>query len=142
MAEVYRTAASLRFHGDSLDPDEISGILGAQPTKGVRKGGIWITPRGAEIVAWTGSWRLSTPDESPGDLDKQVAELFAPLNVDLDAWRALSSRFRGNIFVGVFLSGFNEGLGLSPTTTSAIGLRGLVLEVDIYGADSLDQEAV
>lgn len=37
MAEVYRSAASLSFSGDDLDPEEISRWLG-KPTKGARKG--------------------------------------------------------------------------------------------------------
>lgn len=142
MAEMHRTAASLRFCGDDIDPEEISRILGAQPTKGVKKGGIWFTPNGKEIVARTGQWNLSTPEESPGDLDKQVTALFSGLSGDLDAWRVLAARFRGDIFVGLFLSGYNEGLGLSPATTSAIGLRGLELELDIYSGEDNDQEIV
>ncbi|WP_421505484.1 DUF4279 domain-containing protein [Brucella pseudogrignonensis] len=142
MAEVHRTAASLRFHGDDLDPEEISRILGVQPTKGVKKGGTWTTPKGKEIVAWSGYWMLSAPDESPGELDKQVATLFAALSTDLEAWRALSLRFRGNIFVGLFLSGFNEGQSLSPATTCAIGLRGLELDFDIYSGADLDETTV
>lgn len=141
MAEVYRTAASLRFHGDDLDPEEISRILGVQPTKGVKKGGTLTTPKGKEVVAWTGFWRLNAPDENPGDLNKQVATLFAALSTDLEVWRALSLRFRGDIFVGLFLSGFNEELSLSPTTTCAIGLRGLVLDLDICSGDGLDEMA-
>ncbi|WEX87861.1 DUF4279 domain-containing protein [Sinorhizobium garamanticum] len=142
MAEVHRTAASLRFYGDDLDPEEISRTLGAQPTKCAKKGGIWVTPNGKEIVARHGFWHLSATEESPGDLDKQVGALFSALSNDLDAWRALAARFRGNIFVGLFLYGCNEGLGLSPATTSAIGLRGLELDLDIYSGDDTDQEIV
>lgn len=85
---------------------------------------------------------LSAPDESPGELDKQVATLFAALSTDLEAWRALSRRFQGNIFVGLFLSGFNEGQSLSPSTTRAIGLRGLVLDLDVYSGDHLNEKTV
>lgn len=142
MDKVHRTAASLRFHGDDLDPEEISRILGVQPTKGVKKGGTFTTPKGKEVVAWTGFWRLNAPDEYPRDLDKQVATLFAALSTDLEAWRALSLRFGGNIFVGLFLSGFNEEQSLSPTTTYAIGRRGLALDLDIYSGDDLDETTV
>lgn len=140
MAEVDRTAASLRFRGDDLDPDEISRILGAQPTRGVKKGGMWKTPAGQEIVARTGSWGLRVPEESPGDLDKQVTILFAGLSKDLDAWRHLASRFKADIFAGVFLARRNEGLGVSPGTMIAIGSRGLLLELDIYSGDD-DEES-
>lgn len=83
MAHIHRTALSLRFHGDDLDHGKISRTLGAQPTNGVKKGGIWTTSRGQVIVARTGSWGLRAPDESPGDLDKQLASLLSVLNNDL-----------------------------------------------------------
>lgn len=141
MAELHRTAVSLRFRGDDLDPDEISRTLGAQPTKCARKGGIWHTPSGKEIVARHGFWNLSAPAARPGDLDGQIRALISALSNDLDAWRTLSARYHGNLFAGLFLSGFNEGLGLSPATTSAIGSRGLALELDIYGGDDPDRDA-
>ncbi|MGQ3210372.1 DUF4279 domain-containing protein [Shinella sp.] len=140
MAELHRTAACLRFSGDDLDPEEVSRILGTQPTKGVKKGGTHATPKGKEIVARTGMWTLSTPDESPSDLDKQVAALFSVLDGDLDACRALAVRFHGNIFAGLFLSGFNEGLSLSPAKMRAIGARGLILDLDIYSGDDIDED--
>lgn len=138
MAEVHRTTATLRFRGDDIDPEEVSRTLGVQPTKSAKKGGIWITPKGQKIIAGTGFWHLSIPEESPGDLDKQVTELFSMLSDDFDAFRTLAVRFQGNIFVGLFLSGFNEGLSLSPTTVSAIGIRGLVLDLDIYSGEHGD----
>jgi hypothetical protein len=142
MPNVHRTFASLRFHGDDLNPEEISHILSAQPTKCVKKGGIWITPKGTEIVADTCHWSLSAPEESSGDLDKQLTAILSVLSDDLEACRALAARFRGNVFVGLFLAGFNEGLTLSPTTITAIGLRGLALDIDLYSGEDSDGEIV
>ncbi|AGK59908.1 hypothetical protein HYPDE_41198 [Hyphomicrobium denitrificans 1NES1] len=135
MAEVHETAASLRFHGDDLDPEEISRVLGAQPTRCRKKGGIWITPSGKEKIARTGSWNFAAKKEPPCDLDKQINRIFSDLSDDINAWKVIASRYRGNIFVGLFLSSLNEGLTLSPTTLSAIGSRGLVLGFDIYSGD-------
>jgi hypothetical protein len=137
MAEVQRTAASLRFHGDDLDPEDISRTLGASPTLGRKKGGIWYTPKGKEMIARTGYWSLSAAEETPADLDQQLTKLFSGLSDDVEAFRKLAARFKGNVFVGLFLSGFNEGLSLSPTILDAIGQRGLVLDLDIYsGTDN------
>ena len=140
MPTIYRTAASLRFHGDDLDPEEISQALSAQPTHCVKKGGIWTRPKGREVVARTGGWTLKAPDENPGNLDKQIASLLSPLSDDFPAWRALANRFRGNIFVGLFLSTHNEGLSVSPEIAAAIGARGLGLDLDIYSGADEDQE--
>lgn len=105
-------------------------------------GGTLLTPNGKEIVARHGLRYRSAPRESPGDLDKQIGALFSGLSNDLDAWRALSARYSGNLFVGLFLSGFNEGLCFSPTTTREIGLRGLELGLDIYSSHDIDHEIV
>lgn len=132
MGQLSRSAASLGFYGDDLDPDEITARLGATPTFGVGKGGTWVTSRGVEKVAVTGSWRLEADDRQPGDLDGQITALFAPLTTDLATWRELAARHRGRIFCGLFLDSFNEGLSLGPEATASLGDRGLVLGLDIY----------
>lgn len=138
MAELHKTAAALRFGGDDLEPEEISRTLGAPPTMSVKKGGIRKTPNGREYVSRTGIWLLSVPNEAPGDLDKQVVALFSMLTDNLDAWKVLASRYKGDIFAGLFLSGSNEGSSLSSATLHAIGSRGLGLDLDIYSGDDED----
>jgi hypothetical protein len=71
-------------------------------------------------------------------LNGQVAELFATLTTDLPVWNALSRRFQADVFCGLFLNEANEGIILSPETLTAIGLRGLSLNMDIYGPDDED----
>lgn len=138
MADVYKTAVSLRFKGDDLDPAELTAALGKEPDIGVRKGGLWVSPKGSELLSATGRWLLSVDDREPGDLDGQIATLFSDLSQDLTTWRRYAERYDGNIFVGLFLSRFNEGLSISPATLSAIGMRGLELGFDIYANDGRD----
>ena len=133
MTELHKTAASLRFFGDDLDPDEVTVRLGAKPTVGVRKGGTWRTLVGVEKTASKGQWRMTVERRSPGDLDGQLEELLAPLTTDLAVWRDLSGRFQADVFCGLFLNEFNEGISLSPRTLEALGLRGLSLDMDVYG---------
>jgi hypothetical protein len=138
MSGLHKTVATLRFFGDDLDPEEITKLLGADPTVGVRKGGIWLTASGAEKMARRGSWWLNVEDRSPGDLNAQISEMFAPLTTDLTIWNELSRRFSGDVFVGLFLGESNEGNDLTPDTLAAVGLRGLELDLDIYGASDDD----
>ena len=135
MTQLYKTAATLRFFGDDLDPEEITQLLGSKPTIGAKKGGSWLTSKGAEKTANTGQWRLSVERQMPGNLDRQVAELLLHLTIDLDVWAQLTGKFEANIFCGLFLQESNEGLSLSPQTTLSIGQRGLTLDFDIYGAE-------
>ncbi len=132
MSELHETAVSLRFFGDDLDPDEVTPLLGAPPTVGVRKRGVWLTELGWEKVARTGSWRLEVARRSPGDLDGQIAELLAPLTSDMSVWKELVARFKADIFCALFLQEENEGVTLTPTTLVAVGSRGLLLDFDIY----------
>lgn len=133
MGYLQKSAASLSFHGDDLDPKQITTRLGIQPTVGVRKGDIWLTARGAEKVARTGSWRLEVGSCEPEDLDGQITRLLSPIADDLEAWRVFSALYRGRIFAGLFLGSGNEGLTLQPGTMLLMGERGLLLDLDIYG---------
>jgi hypothetical protein len=138
MAEIQKTAVSLSFGGHDLDPDEISRVLG-KPTKAARKGEVVLTPAGKERLSHTGIWLLETERVCPGKVDSQIASLFAPLTKDFGIWRDLSVRYRGRIFVGLFLSSGNEGLGIEPQTLTAIGARGLVLDLDIYSGTDIEE---
>jgi len=50
----------LRFSGDRLEPDRVTGILGIQPTTAYRKGDVYRQSRGHEVRGRTGVWYLST----------------------------------------------------------------------------------
>jgi Domain of unknown function (DUF4279) len=139
MGDVYKTAASLRFHGDDLDPNDLSRVFGTEPTVGVKKGEIWVSPKGLEVVSPFGRWHLHTDDVKPGDIDQQIASLFSGLSDDMVRWREYAERYHGNIFAGIFLSQFNEGMSISPATLNAVGMRGLELGLDIYTNDGRDE---
>lgn len=132
MAAIYKTMMSLRFYGDDLDPDELSARLGGLPSVGVKMGSTWITKGGKEIVARTGSWRLEATDHQPGDLDSQIAQIFGSLSNDLSVWEDLASRFRADVFCGLFMKESNEGVSLSPKSILDLGARRLAIGFDIY----------
>jgi hypothetical protein len=133
MGILQRSAASLGFYGDDLDPTEITTCLGIEPTVGVRKGSLWRTARGIEKVSNRGSWRLLADDCQPGDLDSQIKWLLSSLSSDIQGCRRLAESFRGRVFCGLFLASSNEGLSLSHETLSMLAERRLTLDLDIYG---------
>ena len=132
MAVVSKTALSLRFMGDELAPLELSRALRCEPDLGVAKGGIWHTPRGTEQTARTGMWHKHVTKRSPGDLEAQLTELLALVTDDLGVWRQLTTRYRADVFCGLFLSSYNEGIELRPKFLSDLSARGLLLGLDIY----------
>lgn len=137
MAELNRSRACLRFFGDDLVPDEITKILGAHPTDAKLKGEITRLASGKARVSQTGSWRLDAPEQAPGDINLQVEWILSQLSGELGIWRQLNQRFQIDCFCGLFLKEGNEGLSLSAQTLAALGLRGIEVDFDIYGADHL-----
>jgi hypothetical protein len=137
MAALHRAVATLRISGDAMNPDEVSSLLGAQPTFAQRKGQEMQTLPDRPIrVARYGLWRLKAPETLPEDLDHQVSELLSRLTPDLIAWKFLAENFRVDLFCGWFMKEGNEGVDISPTTLLALGERQISLALDIYGPDS------
>jgi hypothetical protein len=136
VTELHRTAATLRFFGEALDPDEVTALLSQPPTKAWRKGDVRPLRSGGEWRERRGSWRRSVERRTPGDLDAQVEELLSDLTQDLKVWKALTERFQADVFCGLFMQEWNEGITVSAETLSALGSRGLTLNFDIYGPEA------
>jgi hypothetical protein len=132
MPSVSSTAATLRFFGDDLLPDEITSLLGRAPTESKTKGEPWQS-KTRTIIAKTGWWRLCADDCSPGALDAQIESLLGGLNHDLDVCSDLTERFDADVFCGLFMKDGNEGISLAPQTLVMLGARNLILGLDIYG---------
>jgi hypothetical protein len=128
--EIDTTSVTLRFFGDDLDPDDLSRILGAEPTLSRRKGEV--IPDRDGRVAETGSWLLSSEQQSSTPLEEQIDNLFQRLTDDIEVWRQLSSAYRGDLFCGLWLESWNRGLELSPEALQRIAARGLRVGFDIY----------
>lgn len=136
MAVVARTCASLRIFGDDLDPDEITAVLGTQPSRAIRKGEPMQVPP-SHPPARTGSWLRSASKADGDNLDAQIEWILSPLTSDLIVWKDLGARFELDMFCGVWMDATNQGTGLSPATMKLLGDRGIPIGLDIYIEDSL-----
>ena len=133
MAVLSGPAASLRFFGDDLNPDELTKLIGYTPTKSEQKGEeIAGKVTGQKRIARSGGWRLSAERREPGDFDAQISEILDQLTDDTDVWQDLTTRFRADIFCGLFMTEGNEGISLSPETLEKLAARGLTIGFDIY----------
>lgn len=116
MSELNESAASLRFFGDDLDPDEVTQLLGHAPSNSERVGEMIVRAATKhKRIAQTGGWRLSAERRKPGDLDAQISGLLDLLTDDIAIWSNLTRRFRADMFCCMFMIEFNEGTSLSPT---------------------------
>ena len=137
MPQLQRSVATLRVSGDDLAPDEISTLLGSQPSHAQRKDQEFLSksPSGVRVAKF-GLWRLEAADTEPEDLNAQVSELLGRLTQNLEVWRELSRRFEVDLFCGWFMGGGNEGVAISPQTLLSLGERNVELSLDIFGPDT------
>lgn len=133
MGQFDRSAASLRVHGDDLDPSEITALLRCEPSESECRGDVIRYPSGRERVAKFGRWRLEADRSQPEDLVSQIKWLLERVTDDLEVWRRLGNSFEIDIFCGLFMSSTNNGLWLPPDILLMLGLRGIHLDLDVYG---------
>lgn len=141
MARLHETRASFGFFGDDLDPDELTALLGAPPSKSATKGSKRTTASGRELTAKTGKWCLDAPPSAPSDLAAQINTILTQLTPDLAVWESLAQRFHARLFCGLFMDEPNEGLRLDAATLSGMAERHLPLDLDIYGPTTGDSLA-
>ena len=134
MAAIARVRVSLRVFGDSLEPEEVSALLGREPTRCHRKGDRIAANDGS--VEPTGVWILDSGLSEKAEIEDHVEALLSPVSNDSDEWASLTSRFSASILCSAFLDQYNEGFELSPRLARSLAERGLVIAFDIYSGDS------
>jgi hypothetical protein len=120
---------TLRILGDQLIPASISQRLSCLPTKAWAIGEV-IQQGNFCRRARTGSWSLS--DYSVGTLNQRIVQLLRCCQTNLEEWRRITSEFTGEILIGVFENGPQNGFVLNNITLMEIAQRGLCLSIDAY----------
>ena len=138
MDSLQRASATLLISGESLVPDDLTSLLGAQPKLGVRKGETFRATHGEEIEAPVGQWFLGGDWRSPPDLDQQITELLAGLPNDIELWTELTGRFECWLSIGAYLDDWTGGLTLAPATLGLLAARNLPLDFDLYAPAASD----
>ena len=137
MGALEYSQAALRIFGDDLIPEDVSNLLGAKPTKSKMKGDEEVGKTSGKVrIAKTGSWHLHAEKREPEDLNAQIEEILSQLTNDLATWEKLRKSYKVDMFCGLFMGNWNDGLSLSPEIMLALGQRRIGLSLDIYnGAD-------
>lgn len=134
MATIARARVSLRVFGDSLEPEEVSSLLGREPTRSHRAGDKSATHSSA--IEPTGAWILDSGLSEKSEIEDHVEALLSSVSNDNDEWASLTSRFSASILCSAFLDQYNEGFELSPRLAQSLAERGLVIAFDIYSGDT------
>jgi hypothetical protein len=121
----------LRLFGEDLDPDEVTHLLGCQPSSSRRKGEV-IPDRRYHRVASRGSWLLKGKLDSSIELEKQVKELMKIVTGDISVWHDLTNRFQLDISCSLFLESINRGFELSSELMKYLSDRKINIGFDIY----------
>jgi Domain of unknown function (DUF4279) len=114
-------------------PEEMSALLGAEPTLARVKGQTIEFSPGRTRTAKTGQWHLEATSMAPENFDAQVFEILGQLTSNLSVWSELAQRFELDLYCGWFMEEGNEGLEISPATLLSLGERGIKVAVEIYG---------
>ncbi len=140
MAQLHKSAVTLRIAGDDLVPDEITRLLGATPTHVQTKGEAIVGPKtGGVRIAKCGMWQLSASDREPGDMNGQIREILSEMTDDPAVWRSITERYDVDLFCGLFMRCGNEGVSISSQSLAALGVRGIEIGLDIYAGDDDEQ---
>ena len=141
MACINHSAVTLRIIGDELIPARITETFGVLPTHAVTKGDKIIGKKtGTVKTARSGMWQLKSLDREPEDLDGQIREILGQLTTDLNVWKSLASRYKMDLFCGLFMECSNEGMNLSPESLLELGSRGIKIGFCIYAPISDEEE--
>ena len=129
--EVDEYSVTLKFVGETLDPDRVSKLLGHLPTSSCRQGDIFRGKR-YDRIEKHGRWIWSSGRFSDVSLDTKIDAMLDELTSDLQIWNELTNQYFSSLFCGLFLKCWNRATDLSPKTLGRIAERGLLLDLDIY----------
>lgn len=87
-------------------------------------------------MAGFGLWTLQAEETAPADVDAQITAILSRLTPDEMIWAELCAKYDVNVFCGWFMQRGNEGVSVEPETLSALGARGILLDIDLYSDDN------
>lgn len=133
---IDEVSVTLGIHGDDLDPDEVTSILGRNPTAAHRRGDLHSKGRG---VRRRGAWLLSVRGKSPTSPASLLNDLLDLVTSEPEAWASLLRRFDVGVGFGLLILGWNRGFDLPHATLRRLVALGLSVDFDVYSDDPVDE---
>ncbi len=130
---MHRYTVELRIVGQTLDPDEVTRVLGLVPTRVARKG----EPKVEGATSkWTANmWGFEVLPRGRDDwssLEDGVASLLRTLSPIQDRLHTYSMSNEIYLWCGHLTSSFDGGPTLSPALLKSLGDFGVQLVLDTY----------
>jgi hypothetical protein len=123
---------TLRIFGDSLVPDEVTALIGVEPTRAHAKGDRHIGKDGREYAKRRiGMWQLRAPKGSES-FESRVVDLLSLLPNPGTVWEVINQQFESDLSVGYFMERTNEEFLITAKVVNALATRGIALYLDIY----------
>jgi len=124
---------TIYLKGDQLQPDDLTRILGVQPSKAHAKGKRWLTPSGAEVIEKRGLWKAGMRGEVEG-LAEMIVEMAQWVDAAGGSLLALPGVEFGHLDVLVITApredgGGGCGLQLDLAAVAALKRVGLPVEI-------------
>lgn len=137
---LQRACVTLLVHGDDLNPDELTALLGQQPQQGVRKGEMYYGYDARGRPSRTGMWHFGLGYREPPSIDQQITELLARLPETDEVWDDLTTKYECLVAVGVWFTddSWSGGFTLQADTLRMLGERGLAVDFDMYAPAASD----
>jgi len=132
--EVKECSVSLQFWSDDLVPDEVTHLLGINPTQSYKKGDVFRRQVNEQVHKF-GLWLYSVHRCAGVSLEDQINALFDQLPADLGVWWELKTKFEADLFFRLPLEQSSSVLDFSQQTLQRISERGLSIGLDLYFYD-------
>lgn len=125
-------SVGVNFYSENLDRDEITNLLGHNPTKAWNAGERHLigNTKKTKITNW-GKWYLSSERDST-DLNIKIKDLLEKLTDDLSKWQKLTSKYKSWIDVAGYMNNWNRGFMVETDVLKLLSERNLEIYFDIY----------
>ena len=126
---VDESSATLCIYGHDLEPDDVSRLVGAEPTSAFRRG--YKRTKSSPRMKH-GAWFLRVEGPAPMGPDDHLKTLLGLITSSRSDWQKIRRRYDVRIGIGIHFNGWNRGFDLKPETVAGVSRLGIEVGYDIY----------
>ncbi|WP_425511281.1 DUF4279 domain-containing protein [Pseudomarimonas salicorniae] len=132
---IGESSATLGVFGSSLDPKQVTTLIGVEPTESFRAG----FRRGPRSPAMKhGAWFLEERGILPEGPTAALRRLRLRVPDSAQFWEQLRARYSVQVRLTLHLEEWSSGFSLSPDLVAWLNLLGVGLEMEIFSNGDTD----